>query len=54
MFTDEQGILKSNLALWATALGLWLAGAANQLHVADGAVAAEMAGDGEIVNGADG
>ena len=47
-------ILKGDLTLWATALRLWLAGAADQLHVADGAVAAEMAGDGEIIDSADG
>jgi len=47
-------ILKGDLTLGASALRLRLAGAANQLDVADGAVAAEMAGDGKIIDSADG
>ena len=40
-------------AFRASALQLRLPGAADQLHVTDDAVAAQMAGDGEIIDDAD-
>jgi hypothetical protein len=47
-------ILKREMTLRADAQWLRMAGAAAQLDVADGPVAAQMAGDGKVVDSADG
>ncbi|HUN56934.1 MAG TPA: hypothetical protein VMU41_02375 [Candidatus Binataceae bacterium] len=47
-------VLEGGLALWADTLRLGIAGPATQLGVTDGAVIAEMTGDGEIIHSADG
>jgi hypothetical protein len=47
-------ILKREMTLRAYAQWLRMAGAAAQLDVADGPVAADVAGDGKIVDSADG
>jgi hypothetical protein len=47
-------VLKSSLALGACALGLGVAGSTDQSDVADRSVRAEMPGDREIVNSANG
>lgn len=47
-------ILKSGLALRACALGLGLSGAAHQLDITNGSVRAEMSGDREIIDSANG
>jgi hypothetical protein len=47
-------ILKSGLALRAFALGLGLSGAAHQFDVTNGSVRAEMPGDWEIIDSANG
>ena len=46
-------ILELGLALGTEALRLGIARPAHELDVTHGSVAAEMAGDGEIINGAD-
>jgi hypothetical protein len=47
-------ILKRRLALRTNTLGLGVAGSAAQFDVADGAVFAKMARNGEIIHSADG
>ncbi|MGA2411711.1 MAG: hypothetical protein ABSG46_15160 [Candidatus Binataceae bacterium] len=47
-------VLEGYMALRANALGLRIAGLANELDVADGLIFAKMAGHGEIIHSADG
>jgi hypothetical protein len=46
-------ILEGGLALCADALGPGVAGAARQFDVTHGSITAEMAGNGEIIDGTD-
>ena len=46
-------IVECDLTFRTNALRLWLPGAAHQLDIVDDAVAAQMGGDGKIVDGAD-